>query len=72
MITSSDRRARCTREDRVERRQDKARVRGVSGVQEILRGIVENPAVVKARDEEVSVAIPQKKGRSCGFRTLGR
>ena len=31
MITSSDRRARCTREDRVERRQDKARESEVNG-----------------------------------------
>ena len=51
MITSSDRRTRCTREDRVVRRVDKARVRGVSGVHEIPRGIVENPAVDKVRDE---------------------
>ena len=51
MITSSDRRARCTREDRVVRRQDKARARGVNGVHEILREIVENPAVDKVRDE---------------------
>ena len=52
MITNSDRRARCTREDQQVRRQDKDRVRARSGAREILREIVENQAVDKVRHEE--------------------
>ena len=36
----------------MERRQDKARARGVSGVHEIPREIVENPAEDRVRHEE--------------------
>ncbi len=35
----------------MERRQDKARARGVNGAHEIPREIVENPAVDKVRHE---------------------
>ena len=69
MITSSDRRTRCTREDKQVRRQDKDRVRARSGAQEILREIVENQAVDKARDEEVSLAVFKAQGK--GLQALG-
>ena len=69
MITSSDRRARCIREDRAVRRPDKDRVRARSGAQGTLREIVENQAVDKARDEEVSLAVFKAQGK--GLQALG-